>query len=142
VCIYTHWGADKLVDDVKRAIAKRWRWDDPEYFTRIVADEVIKVHGDELGYGIGNQIHGDIWRLIDIDLDRTSSGKAFNNVRVEDFGKTKFNGTFEQFLLGKGATKADCMDMTVSQLRNLCRSKGVKGYSRMRKLDLIDNCCL
>lgn len=140
VCIYTHWGASDLVDDVKNAIAKKWRWCDEEYFTRIVADEVIKNHGSELGYGIGNEIHGDVWRIISIDLDFTEGCKQ--NIKVEDNGKLKFDGSFEEFLAGRGTPREECEDMTVSDLREMCKDKGVRGYWGMRKSELIDKCCI
>jgi len=37
--------------------------------------------------------------------------------------------------------KVECSKKTVPELRDLCKVKGVKGYSRMKKAELIENCC-
>jgi len=92
IYLYTHWSATELIDTVKTALAKRWRWDDPEYLARIIFDEMTKdSHGEETGYGIGSGKHGDIWRLITIDCESQT-------VTVEDDNKEIFRGTFEEFL--------------------------------------------
>ena len=68
VYLYTHWGASDLLKDVKRALSKKWRWDDPEYLGRIIFDEMIDdQQKTELSFGIGTEEHGDIWRLIKIN---------------------------------------------------------------------------
>lgn len=92
VYLYTHWGACELVKTVQRALAKRWRWDDPEYLARIIFDEMEgNSKFEETGYGIGTTKHGDIWRLITIDCKKPS-------VTVEKYDKVQFKGSFEDFL--------------------------------------------
>lgn len=91
VYLYTHWGACELIQNLKDALAKRWRWDDHEYLTRIIYDEMVgDMFGTETGYGIGTEKHGDIWRFIEVTED--------NRVIVEDYGVREFEGTFEEFL--------------------------------------------
>lgn len=71
VYLYTHWGATSLPEDVEKAIAKKWRWDDPDYLTRIIFDVITEDnHGEETGYGIGTQKAGDIWRLVTVDCKK------------------------------------------------------------------------
>ena len=90
VFLYTHYGATDLVDDVKRAIAKNWRWSDEEYLARIIFNEMQNGDYDtETGFGISTKKHGDIWRLITIKDQK---------VIVEDNDKKIFNGSFEDFL--------------------------------------------
>lgn len=90
VYLYTHWGAYELIKDVKKALGKKMRWEDVEYLARIVFDTMIgESQGEETGFGIGTEKHGDIWRLIEIDG---------TNVKVIDHGHTIFEGTFEEFL--------------------------------------------
>lgn len=61
VYLYTHWSGTELQQDVRNALAKRWRWDDPEYLARIIFEEMIgDSAGEETGFGIGTGIHGDI----------------------------------------------------------------------------------
>ena len=60
VYLYTHWEAGSLIEMVKRAIAKGWRWHDPEYLVRIIFCEMIKGNEKgESGFGIGTQLHSD-----------------------------------------------------------------------------------
>lgn len=71
VYLYTHWGADQLETDVRKALQKRWRWNDPEYLARIVFEEMIGTQrGTETGYGIGHTRHGDIEVLITLNCAR------------------------------------------------------------------------
>ena len=73
IYLYTHWGEGTLIDDVKRALLRgKSRWDDYEYLTRIIFDEM---KGDdvksETGYGISTSEHGDNNLLIEITPDKT-----------------------------------------------------------------------
>lgn len=53
VCLYTHWDGARLPLLVKQALAKRWRWDDKSYLTRIVFCHIVgESYGDETGFGI------------------------------------------------------------------------------------------
>lgn len=53
VYLYTHWGGYELPTLVRAALAKRWRWSDDAYLTRIVFDTMTKgFHGEETGFGI------------------------------------------------------------------------------------------
>ena len=73
VYLYTHWDSHKLQETVTRAIAKKWRWDDPEYLTRIIFDEMVKgYHGEETGYGISTSKHSDINLLITVNCEEQS----------------------------------------------------------------------
>ena len=63
VLLYTHWGSSTLIKDIKKAIARRQRWDDPEYLTRIIFETMIvnqKAIGEETGFGIGTSEHCDL----------------------------------------------------------------------------------
>lgn len=46
VVLYGHWSGDSYVEDTRRALAKRWRWNDDSYLTRIVYDQFV---GDQAG---------------------------------------------------------------------------------------------
>jgi len=61
VYLYTHSNGSELADTVKTALAKQWRWADPEYLARIVFCEMIKgAEANETGFGIGTAKHGDL----------------------------------------------------------------------------------
>jgi len=70
VWLYTHWGGVSLPDVVAHAISRGERWTDAEYLTRIIFSEMIidDIRG-ETGYGIGNHQHGDVYRVITVDVD-------------------------------------------------------------------------
>lgn len=36
----------------------------------------------------------------------------------------------------------ECEQMTVQELKDMCRERGISGYSRLRKADLVERCCL
>jgi len=92
VCLYTHYGARTLPSTVKAALAKKWRWDDREYLARIIFDTMTEgKHGMELGYGIGTEVHKDVWRLVIVDCDKMT-------VTIEDWGKPVATYTFDEFI--------------------------------------------
>lgn len=85
VYLYTHWNAHKLQETVKKALAKMWRWDDPTYLTRIIFCEMVKGYEmEELGFGIGTKMQGDIRLLITVDSNQRT-------VIAEDGKKYTFN---------------------------------------------------
>ena len=87
IYLYTHWGSYELEATVKKALSKRWRWDDPEYLTRIIFDTMTEdKHGTETGFGIGSVQHDDNEApLVIVNADKqtvTISGKTQS---FEDF---------------------------------------------------------
>ncbi len=98
VYLYTHWGAESIVNDVATALDKpegRGRWDDDEYLTRIIFDEMSRdEHGTETGYGIGLTEHGDIEVLVIVNTVK-------GTVEVKDLYEPEHNASyssFEQFI--------------------------------------------
>jgi hypothetical protein len=92
VYLYTHWDATGLIETVKKALTKKWRWDDPEYLARIIFDEMVgKDQGEETGFGIGTAKHGDIWRLIIVDVPN-------NKISIQDDGKNRGLYSFDDFI--------------------------------------------
>lgn len=39
-------------------------------------------------------------------------------------------------------TNEECNTHTVPELKDMCRDKGISGYSRLRKSELVDKCCI
>jgi len=70
VWLYTHWGGTGLPETVASAISRGERWTDASYLTRIIFSAMIEgdIHGST-GYGIDNHQHGDVYRVITVDLD-------------------------------------------------------------------------
>lgn len=92
VYLYTHWGASHLTNTVKGALAKHWRWEDGEYLARIIFEEMIAgSEHTETGYGIGTQLHGDVWKVVDVDC-------ATQHVKVMHGNEEIFSNTFSKFV--------------------------------------------
>lgn len=71
VYLYTHWGGDTLPLEVKKALAKRWRWDDPQYLARIIFDVMSGGrHGEETGLGITSRVHDNEHLIVQVDCDQ------------------------------------------------------------------------
>lgn len=71
IYLYSHYDGSNLINVVKSAILKQWRWDDFSYLTRIIFCEMVKddING-EVGYGIDTSEHGDIEYLVTVDVDK------------------------------------------------------------------------
>ncbi len=53
IFLYSHWGGSELALKVKKALAKRERWDDPQYLTRIIFCQMVGKDWEmTTGYGI------------------------------------------------------------------------------------------
>ncbi len=93
VYLYQHYDSYELESIVKKAMSKKHRWMDVEYLTRIIFSEMIKDDVDgAVGFGIGNQEHGDIEFLITIDCENQKViVKELINNNIREF-------TFEEFI--------------------------------------------
>ena len=61
VYLYTHWGSEELPEICQRVIKQGRRLNDPEYFTRILFEEMIgDQRGTETSFGIGTTEHTDL----------------------------------------------------------------------------------
>ena len=70
VFFYAHWSGSDLPQIVRRALARKQRWDDAGYLNRIVFSELIRdVVAGETGYGIDAKPSdtGDGGRVVDVD---------------------------------------------------------------------------
>jgi|SRR5688500_2167492 len=79
VYLYTHWSGFDLGDTLKEALERgEDRWNDGQYLTRIIFEEMIKEDlGSNTGYGISSVI-GDGGEDYVVDVDnQTVNGKSF-----------------------------------------------------------------
>ena len=93
IYLYTHWNGHCIEDTVRRALARKQRWNDFEYLTRIIFCTMVRhdINGDT-GYGIGTEEHGDIERLITVDVRNSA-------VTVEHlWDKVRKDYSFEEFI--------------------------------------------
>mgnify|MGYP001600953658 CR=1 FL=1 len=101
VYLYTHWGADELISNVRDALAKKWRWNHPEYLTRIIFDMMKETDvTSETGYGIGTKLHGDTKVLVEINCENKTI-KAIKYPNSKEYKKDLLKETsFTDFLKG------------------------------------------
>jgi len=60
IYFYTHWNGTDLPEVVRKALARRQRWDDPSYLARIIFSEMIDGNvKSETGFGISTQAAAD-----------------------------------------------------------------------------------
>ena len=100
IYLYGHWNSGHIVQDVHRALSKKWRWNDDEYLARIIFDVMKEGNTDqECGFGIGTSLHGDIDNKVTVDCE--SKTVAFSTDQ-----ENSFRVSFEEFVKGhvKGNT--------------------------------------
>jgi hypothetical protein len=75
-----------VADALKRG---QGRWFDGEYLNRIIFSEMIKDEVlSDIGYGIGFNIHGDVWKLVVVNhIYQTIGIKTINydNVNYDNY---------------------------------------------------------
>lgn len=79
IWFYSHWGGYHIQTDVKNAIVRgKDRWEDEEYFARIIFSEMIKNNVlENTGFGIGFSKHGDLQHPVVI-VDCKKQSVSFN----------------------------------------------------------------
>jgi len=93
VFLYTHWGGYKIKETLQKALARKQRWDDPAYLTRIIFCEMVKKDVDgETGYGISTTMCDNEHNLLHVH----PAQKIVKEV-TED-GKMVKSWTFEQYI--------------------------------------------
>lgn len=99
VYLYTHWHGTELKQAVHKALARKQRWEDAEYLTRIIFCEMLALDGEDAlteatGFGISAFLHDDNEHpLIEIDCDEGTI-RIGNDapVTIYEFVKTPLKG--------------------------------------------------
>ena len=93
IFLYTHWNGYCLPETLQGALARKERWDDSQYLTRIIFSEMIKADIlDEGGYGISTIVHDGDDRIITVNCadqtvairDLIWTFKEFININIEN----------------------------------------------------------
>ncbi len=95
IYLYTHWCGHGLWETLQTALAKRWRWDDQAYLTRVIFNEMQSDDRGETGYGISTEPPDNSYPylVVDVKEQRVFVTKAPD---IEDFEEKSF--TFEEFI--------------------------------------------
>lgn len=69
IYLYTHDGANSLVNDVHNTLSMRQRWDDADYLAKMVFCSMVPIEcrNTDRGYGIGTQLYADVNLIITLD---------------------------------------------------------------------------
>ncbi len=96
VWLYTHWDGSQLIETVRAALSKKWRWDDPEYLARIIFDEMVgKNQGKETGFGISSGGSGDVDLIVSVNCKQQTVEAKKTNGFVS--GKVILSESFADF---------------------------------------------
>lgn len=104
VYLYSHWDGDGLRTILKTSLAKKWRWDDCAYLTRIIFCEMVKsdING-ETGYGISLGLCDNEYPILIVDCEKQivgemaeddlpDSGKNYNHKKLTNIK------TFDEYI--------------------------------------------
>lgn len=70
VYLYGHWAGCEMPEIVRKALARKQRWDDPPYLARIIFCELVGDDKGETGYGISATIDDNEHPIIVVNCDR------------------------------------------------------------------------
>lgn len=85
VFLYTHWSGLELPEILRAALARRARWDDPQYLSRIVFQQMVGTDRGETGFGISAVCGDNSYPLLIVDC-------AKQQVRLEATDDSKLRG--------------------------------------------------
>ena len=99
VFLYTHWGADEILQDVIKGMIKgKLRWNDPTYLTRILFDSIKKGDDSTKSFGIGTFQAGDIEKLIIVDIEHQEIRYYAVNSNIDQDRLLISEHKFEEFV--------------------------------------------
>ena len=97
VVLYSHWQATRLPEILAEALSHEARWGDHEYLARIIFDELSACSSEFTGCGIGTSLHGDAWRVINVNPDEQEITFATGNgYATDEHGGDVYS--FEEFV--------------------------------------------
>ena len=94
VYLYTHWAGTELPGVVRDALARRLRWSDGPYLTRMIFGQMVGPNGGvmgETGYGISSVVGDGDNRVVVVDVDNQSV-----KIRISDMDVLSM--TFDDFV--------------------------------------------
>lgn len=93
IFFYTHYDGSRVLHILRRALRKRWRWDDPTYLARIIFCELVKgSEADETGYGIGLSICDNEHPIPKVFLNEQRVVYQGQNWSFDGFCRAVFDG--------------------------------------------------
>ncbi|MDO8655521.1 MAG: hypothetical protein Q7R48_03915 [bacterium] len=111
IYLYDHSGAthDRILEALANAIARRQRWDDPEYLSAIIFREMVRADLDgDLSYGLDTSFHLDLELLVRVNC-------RSQTIRLVAWPTTFYGGVKEDCL----CSFCDLANVGVSALTSL-----------------------
>lgn len=94
IYLYSHWGGSELPQVLQTVLARKERWDDHPYLTRIIFCAMVKGdEGGETGYGISTSRPDNEHDYLVVDCDAQTVSRV-----EEDGGKVVKKWSFEKFI--------------------------------------------
>lgn len=104
VWLYGHWNGESYVVHTRKALARRARWDDAPYLSRMIFDALTDGHhGEETGFGISTSITDNEHPVLVVDVGAKSVYFApeedLADGRIpEDYPEDGGSWTFDEFI--------------------------------------------
>jgi hypothetical protein len=93
IYFYTHWRGSELPAILQRALARRQRWTDPAYLSRIIFNTLTEGNEqEETGFGIAPYLCDNEHDLLIVDHEEQAV------IRQTEDGTERQRWTFEQFV--------------------------------------------
>lgn len=70
VWLYSHWGGYDLPNRLQQALARRWRWSDESYLTKIIFGHAVAPDSwrQECNYGISCRLQDNEYAILVVDI--------------------------------------------------------------------------
>jgi hypothetical protein len=88
VFLYTHWEGFSLPSTVQNALLKKERWDDGQYLSRIIFQEMIGQDTSSTGFGISSVVGDGDDRVLIVNVDEQSVSVKEKRWTFDEFLKT------------------------------------------------------
>lgn len=87
VFLYTHWSGTELPGILKTALARKVRWDDGAYLTRIIFQEMVGDDTGESGYGISSTVGDGEDRVLIVDVGTQTVEWGMKKIPIAEFSE-------------------------------------------------------
>lgn len=71
VWLYTHWNGSEMKDVLQNVLARKVRWNDAPYLTRMIFSAMVKNNiDDEIGFGISTSMRDNEHGILVVDIEK------------------------------------------------------------------------
>lgn len=88
IFLYTHWEGHSLPSTLQNALLKKERWDDGQYLSRIIFQEMIGQDAGTTGFGISSIVEDGDDRVLIVNVDEQTVSVKEKHWTFDEFLKT------------------------------------------------------